>query len=65
LLLLDNKEHFLILNTYSLGFSSLIVENLAKSIFISNKNITTGEIYLPDNYNKKLPLGVFVKIIKK
>src|SRR5690606_31475000 len=25
--LLDKKEHFLILNTYSLGFSSVIVEN--------------------------------------
>lgn len=64
-LLLDENEHFLILNTYSLGFSSLIVENLAKSIFTQNKNISTGEIYLPDNYDKKLPLGVFVKIIKK
>lgn len=64
LLLLDENEHFLILNTYSLGFSSLIVENLAKGIFKKSKNITTGEIYLPDNYNKKLPLGVFVKILK-
>ena len=28
--LLDPEEHFLILNTYSLGFSSIIVENLIK-----------------------------------
>ncbi len=62
--LLDENEHFIILNTYSLGFSSLIVENLAKGIFTNSKNITTGEIYLPDKYNKKLPLGVFVQIIK-
>src|SRR5207249_7788918 len=28
--LLDEKQHFLVLNTYSLGFSSLIIENLLK-----------------------------------
>ena len=31
--LLDDEEHFLILNTYSLGFSSVIVENLIKTSF--------------------------------
>ena len=31
--LLDPKEHFLILNTYSLGFSSVIVENLIRTAF--------------------------------
>ena len=31
--LLDEEEHFLILNTYSLGFSSVIVENLIKTSF--------------------------------
>jgi 23S rRNA (cytosine1962-C5)-methyltransferase len=61
--LLDPTEHFLLLNTYSLGFSSLIVENLAKSIFHTSPNISTGEIYLPDKYEKKLPLGVFVKLV--
>ncbi len=62
--LLEPEEHFLILNTYSLGFSSLIVENLAKCAFPDSKNITTGEIYLPDKYGKNLPLGVFVKVLK-
>jgi 23S rRNA (cytosine1962-C5)-methyltransferase len=62
--LLDPEEHFLILNTYSLGFSSLIVENLAKCTFPDSENITTGEIYLPDKYGKNLPLGVFVKVLK-
>jgi 23S rRNA (cytosine1962-C5)-methyltransferase len=58
--LLDPKENFLILNTYSLGFSSIIVENLAKTIFPENQNSTSGELYLPDKFGKKLPLGVFV-----
>jgi 23S rRNA (cytosine1962-C5)-methyltransferase len=31
--LLDPEEHFLILNTYSLGFSSVIIENLIKSAY--------------------------------
>jgi len=31
--LLDPDEHFLILNTYSLGFSSVIIENLIKSAY--------------------------------
>lgn len=62
--LLDPIEHFLILNTYSLGFSSLIVENLAKCTFTDHDSISTGEIYLPDKFGKNLPLGVFVKVLK-
>ncbi|MBI5542017.1 MAG: class I SAM-dependent methyltransferase [Bacteroidia bacterium] len=62
--LLDPVEHFLILNTYSLGFSSLIVENLAKCTFADHNLISTGEIFLPDKFGKNLPLGVFVKVLK-
>lgn len=61
--LLDPNESFLILNTYSLGFSSIIVENLAKTIFPENANTKSGELYLPDKFGKKLPLGVFVHIL--
>ena len=53
--LLDEKERFLILNTYSLGFSSLIVENLLSG----QADIQTGELYLPSKHGHKLPLGVF------
>jgi 23S rRNA (cytosine1962-C5)-methyltransferase len=59
--LLDPKEHFLILNTYSLGFSSLIVENLAKSSLPKTREMHFGELYLPDRNGRKLPLGVFVQ----
>lgn len=59
--LLDPKEHFLILNTYSLGFSSIIVENLIRSSFPQVKNLETGELYLQATSGPKLPLGVFGK----
>lgn len=53
--LLDEKEHFLILNTYSLGFSSLIIENLLKGA----PGLETGELFLNATSGCKLPLGVF------
>ena len=59
--LLDPREHFLILNTYSLGFSSVIVENLIKSAMPAVQNLETGELYLQATAGSKLPLGVFGK----
>jgi 23S rRNA (cytosine1962-C5)-methyltransferase len=55
--LLDDQEHFLILNAYSLGFSSLIIENLLKKK--AGKNLNVGELYLQATEGNKLPLGVF------
>ncbi|MGQ0828497.1 MAG: class I SAM-dependent methyltransferase [Bacteroidota bacterium] len=54
--LLDEK-HFLILNAYSLGFSSLIIENLLKQK--AGNNLSIGELYLQATEGNKLPLGVF------
>ncbi|RQO75718.1 oxidoreductase [Pedobacter sp. KBW06] len=59
--LLDEEEHFLILNTYSLGFSSVIVENLIRTSFPQVQNLETGELYLQATSGIKLPLGVFGK----
>jgi 23S rRNA (cytosine1962-C5)-methyltransferase len=55
--LLDEQEHFLILNAYSLGFSSLIIENLLKKK--AGKHLNIGELYLQATEGNKLPLGVF------
>jgi len=55
--LLDEKEHFLILNAYSLGFSSLIIENLLKGK--AKDKLETGELYLNSKFGNNLPLGVF------
>ena len=60
--LLDPEKHFLILNTYSLGFSSLIVENLLKGAYKQNGNIEVGELYLKSSSRLNLPLGVLGKI---
>jgi len=55
--LLDDKEHFLILNAYSLGFSALILENMLKAK--AGKHLNVGELYLHATEGNKLPLGVF------
>ncbi len=61
--LLDEKEHFLILNAYSLGFSPMILENLVAQNF-KPENTEAGELFLNDSFNKKLPLGSFVRFRK-
>lgn len=55
--LLDNEKHFLILNAYSLGFSSLIIENLLREK--AKNNLSIGELYLKATHGNILPLGVF------
>ncbi len=60
--LLDNDEHFLILNAYSLGFSAMVIENMLKEK--SGKDLNTGELYLQGTSGNKLPLGVFGRFTK-
>lgn len=60
--LLDPEEHFLILNAYSLGFSSIIIENLLREK--GGANLETGELYLQAQSGIKLPLGVFGRFAK-
>jgi len=57
--LLDPDQGFFILNLYSMGFSSLIAENLVRTHFIKPLNVQSGEFYLTDKAQRKLPLGVF------
>jgi 23S rRNA (cytosine1962-C5)-methyltransferase len=57
--ILDPEDHFFILNTYSLGFSSLIIENLLSYHFPKAGNLKFGELYLHASTGSKLPLGVF------
>lgn len=61
--ILDPKEHILLTNVYSLGFSTLVVENLMKGIFNVPEKAESGEIFLNDEYDKKLPLGVFYRYL--
>ena len=63
--LLDKDNHFFILNTYSLGFSSLIIENMMndnfKKVAINNVKAQFGELYIPSSTDQKLPLGVYCR----
>ncbi len=63
-LLADPERFFIVINTYSLGFSSYILENLFLQIFGTEFNYTFGELILLDRFGKKLPLGVFIQAIK-
>jgi 23S rRNA (cytosine1962-C5)-methyltransferase len=56
--ILDEQNHFLILNAYSLGLSSIVLENLLKNR--TKSTINTGELFLQSTKSaNKLPLGVF------
>ncbi len=59
--ILDKNNHFLLLNMYSLSFSSLIAANLIRSNFGAVKNPEQGELYLEEKQGKKLPLGIFFR----
>ena len=64
--ILDPKEHLLILNAYSLGFSALVPENLLNPFATKNKSeLTIGELYLNAKSGIKLPLGVWGNLKKE
>ena len=63
--LLDSEKHLLILNAYSLGFSSLVPENLLRPFATKNKSVlSTGELFINAKSGIKLPLGVWGKVEK-
>lgn len=59
--LLDRDDFFFIINLYSLGFSSLILDNLMRQIFGNVPNPEWGELAMTDKAQKRLPLGVFYR----
>lgn len=64
--ILDVKQHLLILNAYSLGFSALVPENLLQPFATKHKsNLSVGELYLNAKSGVKLPLGVWGRLEKK
>jgi 23S rRNA (cytosine1962-C5)-methyltransferase len=62
--LLEKQNAFFVLNLYSMGFSSLIADNLIKNHFGNILNQEFGELYLQDKSGKRLPLGVFLRFKK-
>lgn len=63
--LLDPEKNFLILNTYSLGFSAVIIKNLIESnadkFQLKITNPEFAEIVLPARSGVLLPLGVMCR----
>jgi len=71
--IVDESGFFCVLNLYSMGFSSLVAENLLKDYFLcrdvacrvstchvsTTKKIISGELFLSDQAGRKLPLSVF------
>jgi 23S rRNA (cytosine1962-C5)-methyltransferase len=59
--LLVKTDAFFILNLYSMGFSALIAENIVRSHFPHEQSYECGELCIPDNNQKLLPLGIFTR----
>ncbi len=59
--ILDPKG-FMVLNTYSLGFSALVTKNLLDTLFNDYPIKETGELYLQSTSNMHLPLGVIGRV---
>lgn len=59
--LLEKTNCFLILNLYSMGFSSVIAENLIKDYFPHIKSYEYGELLIPEKSGKRLPLSIYVR----
>ncbi len=58
--LLEAERPLVLLNLYSMGFSSLVAANLVKEI-VPQQALAFGELCLTDRAGKNLPLGVFCR----
>lgn len=63
--LLEEHNSFLILNLYSMGFSAVIAENLIKDYFPDVHDPEYGELLIPDQAGRRLPLSIYVRFHRK
>ena len=61
--ILSTQKALLIFNSYSLGFSPLVLQNLITTHFASSQweNMEVGELFLPEQSGRKLPMGIFAR----
>ena len=62
--ILDPSKGFLVFNSYSLGFSPLVLQNLLFTHFPSKqmKHLEGGELYLTEKHSgRRLPMGIFAR----
>lgn len=62
--LLEPENSFFVLNLYSMGLSSLIAENIIRTYYTETVELESGEIFIPDQFHRKLPLGTFVRFTR-
>ena len=63
--LLHPDSSLLLLNVYSLGLSSLVVESLLRThLQPKAAQLRMAELYLPDDFGRKLPTGVAGRYIR-
>ncbi len=63
--ILDTKQHLLILNAYSLGFSALVPQNLLAPFATKHQSdLQIGELFLKAKSGINLPLGVWGRLEK-
>lgn len=61
--LLEPKGHFLVLNSYSLGYSPIILSGLLQTFFPRAEGLSCGELLLPETAGGRLlPAGVFARL---
>lgn len=61
--ILSPHQALLIFNSYSLGFSPLVLQNLITTHFPTSqrKDVEVGELFLPEQSGRKLPMGIFAR----
>jgi 23S rRNA (cytosine1962-C5)-methyltransferase len=62
--LLKEKNIFVVLNLYSMGFSALVANNLINSVFGDKIELESGELFCTDRAGRNLPLGIFARFKK-
>lgn len=65
--ILDKKNAFLVFNSYSLGFSPLVLANLIQTHFGAEAvaKMELGELYMPELSGKRLPLGIVARFYRE
>jgi len=62
--LLDPEKGFLVLNLYSMGLSALLARTAVRQAFGEPAGERFGELYFEDSYGKRLPLGVYYRMVR-
>lgn len=61
--ILNPQESFLVFNSYSLGFSPLILQNLVRTHFqeVRPEAMEMGELCMVERSGRRLPMGIFTR----